>query len=605
MVAASEGGSCIAPQGDDRWERIRVRARWMVATDAPKARTARSWPRRFTTRLRVAALLTLGALVSLPLFHREGLWLEILLLFAGYVAGAAGIGALCRRLGRREVEAVCMLLLDVTAVTVGLWRVEALHTPAAGLYAPVIAIETLLAGPRRGAAAAAATLALYAAALVLSAWGAAPDGPATDLTATQAGRAAFSFIAVMVVAAVVFAISAMSRDFGRRRVASAEQRYRAIFEAAGDGISVVDPETGRFVDANASALAFMGLTLEELRARGLWELIPLSEHDQLRQLLERSTDRPRIHLGVRRFERADGTGRYIDSSLAGVRIGRQRRIVLISQDVTERTERSRARDREAEILEFQVAERTRDLESVNEELRELQVRLIEAERLAAAGELAGGIAHAINNPLAVLIGTVQMRIESSEPPDPLDEQILKIARRIAGVVSGMLNFSRTGELRPSWVRPELLLQDVSDELDSRAKEARVRFRIGVAPETPSLYVDRELLMAALVCVAENALDATPPGGEVGLEADVAAGGRVIEIGVTDRGEGVAEELRERIFEPFFSTKRAGSGLGLVIAQGIVHGHGGRIHFEARGGPGTRVEIEIPAWAEPEADAETG
>jgi PAS domain S-box-containing protein len=577
----------------------------MVATDSAGVRERHAWPRSFSTRFRVASLLTLSALVTLPLYYREGLWLQIPLLWAAYVGGAALTSALCRRFQLRGLEAACMIVLDLAVVTVGLWLVSALHTPAAGLYAPIIAIETVLSGPGRGAATAGATLALYGAALLLCSWGVVPASPSPDLAAeTLAGRSAFSFVALAVVAAVVLAISSMSRDSGVRRLASAEQRYRAIFEAAGDGISVVDADTGRFVDSNASALAFMGTTLDELRTRSLWDLIPSAQHDDLRQLLATSADQPRTHLGVRRFQRADGTERYVDSSLVGVGIAGQRRIVLISQDVTERIARSRARDREAESLEFQVAERTRDLERVNEELRELQARLIEAERLAAAGDLAGGIAHSINNPLAVLIGTVQMRLEASETPDPIDEEILRIARRIAGVVSGMLSFSRTGALRPSWVRPELLLENVSDELRSRAQDARVRFRIQVPPETPSFYVDRELLTSAVVCVAENALDATPPGGEVCLEAGIAAGGRVVEIRVTDEGEGIEEALLDRIFEPYFTTKRSGSGLGLVIAHGIVQGHGGRIRFDSHAGQGTRVGIEVPAWAEPSSASET-
>jgi PAS domain S-box-containing protein len=571
----------------------------MVATESVAARGRRAWPRSFTTRLRVASLLTLSAFVTLPLYYREGLWLQILLLWVGYVGGAAVASELCRRFRLRGLEAACMVSLDLAVVTVGLWLVSALHTPAAGLYAPIIAIETVLWGPRRGAATAGATLAFYGAALALAAWGGVPASSASDPVAEMlAGRSAFSFVALAVVAAVVLAISSMSRDIGIRRLASAEQRYRAIFEAAGDGIGVIDPKTGRFVDVNASALAFMGTTLDELRTRGLEDLIPPSQHGDLRQLLATSADQPRTHIGVRRFQRADGTERFIDSSLAGIRIGGERRIVLISRDVTERIERAREQDREAEILEVQVAERTRDLERVNEELRELQVRLVEAERLAAAGDLAGGIAHSINNPLAVLIGTVQMRLEASETPDPVDEETLRIARRIAAVVSGMLSFSRTGQLRPTWIQPQPLLEDVGDELRSRAKDARVQFRIRVAPETPSLYVDRELLTSAVVCVAENALDATPPGGEVSLEAGIAAGGRVVEIVVTDQGEGVDEEVLDRIFEPYFSTKRSGSGLGLVIAQGIVQGHGGRIRFDTHAGTGTRVGIEVPAWTEP-------
>ncbi|HEY5646964.1 MAG TPA: ATP-binding protein, partial [Pseudomonadales bacterium] len=266
----------------------------------------------------------------------------------------------------------------------------------------------------------------------------------------------------------------------------------------------------------------------------------------------------------------------------------------ITRDVTDREEALSDRRRYAEQLESQVAERTRDLERTNEQLRSLQSRLIEAERLEATGQLSGQVAHAINNPLMALIGKLQMRIESGGGGDPGADDLLVLARRIESVVRSMLEFSRCEELTLSDIRPDTLLAQVELELRAIWAPRGVEFVTQIDGETPALRADGELLYAALAAIAENAAEASPAGETVELHVGTAAGGRAVEFRIADRGPGIPEALRRQVFEPFFTTKPQGTGLGLAIAWGIVRGHRGRIGIEDRRPCGALVRIHLPA-----------
>jgi len=117
--------------------------------------------------------------------------------------------------------------------------------------------------------------------------------------------------------------------------------------------------------------------------------------------------------------------------------------------------------------------------------------------------------------------------------------------------------------------------------------------VEIQPDLPHAYADRTLLRAALVAVAENAVDASPSGGSVLLQAAGVEGLRLVEFRVSDSGPGIPRAIRDRVFEPFFSTKAAGTGLGLAIARGIILGHEGRIQFGDAPGGGALARVEIP------------
>ena len=244
-------------------------------------------------------------------------------------------------------------------------------------------------------------------------------------------------------------------------------------------------------------------------------------------------------------------------------------------------------------LEHVVAERTSELETRGAQLRALQSQLIRAERLGAAQELAGSVAHAINNPLGALIGRIELMLETADTPDPRVEHMLQISRRIKDVVTRTLQLFRQVELDLTRADPGRMLEDVCAELRPLVNRSGVDLQVKIEPGLPPLDADGALLRAALESLVENAIEVSPQGGTVWLELGSVPSMQVIEFRIIDTGPGIAPELREKVLEPFFTTKPGGTGLGLAIARGVIAGHRGRLTLLPRPGGGTIASVELP------------
>ena len=283
---------------------------------------------------------------------------------------------------------------------------------------------------------------------------------------------------------------------------------------------------------------------------------------------------------------------FSEMALTPVEFGGREAVVMAGRDRTAEVQLDEERREYAAKLQREVAQRTQDLERTNTKLRELQTRLVEAERLGIAGEVAGGIAHAIYNPLAALIGHMEMKLDSDKV-DPRDEHVMHLARRIDAVVEGMLTLSRRGTMRPEPMDLGDLVREVRRELAERCLTQGVEVELRIAPDLPQLTADRALLTTALLSVAENAVDAMEKGGKLVLEVESVPKTAAVRLRVRDSGAGVPAKIRGRIFAPFYSTKPRGVGLGLAIARGIILGHEGSIRLESEPGIGTEVTLEIP------------
>jgi signal transduction histidine kinase len=239
------------------------------------------------------------------------------------------------------------------------------------------------------------------------------------------------------------------------------------------------------------------------------------------------------------------------------------------------------------------------LERARSESERLHARLREFERLATAGELAAGMAHEIRNPLAAIVNaTALLTDEAGLTPDERSATLGAIrseARRLNRILSDFLHFARPQAARrtPGDIRE--VVQHVSGLIrDDRSRAPRVDVKVAVDPAVPRFAFDRDQVTQVLWNVALNGVEAMNGRGRLSLE--VARQDGAVALAVSDTGPGIPRERLPRVFEPFYSGKLNGSGLGLTIADRIVAAHGGHIEIDSEPGRGTRVTLLFPLEA---------
>jgi len=235
----------------------------------------------------------------------------------------------------------------------------------------------------------------------------------------------------------------------------------------------------------------------------------------------------------------------------------------------------------------------RDLQANMEELRQTQEQLIQSAKLAAIGELASNVAHEINNPLTSIIGFTEL----SKEEDDLGmirrslAIIEKESLRARDIVKQLLGFARKKPLQLTEVKINDVLREVVVLSSSQARMSKVKIseEYGDVPVTTG---DIDQLKQVFLNVITNAVHAMPDGGTLTIKTSIR--GEYIFMRITDTGPGIPEDIRQRIFEPFFSTKKEkGTGLGLSISYRIIQDHGGRIDVESEDGKGATFIIRLP------------
>jgi signal transduction histidine kinase len=239
------------------------------------------------------------------------------------------------------------------------------------------------------------------------------------------------------------------------------------------------------------------------------------------------------------------------------------------------------------------------LERARSESERLHARLREAERLATAGELAAGMAHEIRNPLAAIVNATALLTDeaglTAEERAATLGAVRTEARRLNRILSDFLHFARP----PAAQRTPGDLRDVVEHVgglirDDRSRAPKVDVKVAVDPAVPRFAFDRDQITQVLWNVALNGVEAMNGRGRLSLE--VARQNGDIALAVSDTGPGIPADRLARVFEPFYSGKTNGSGLGLTIAERIVVAHGGRIEIDSGPGRGTRVTLLFPLEA---------
>jgi two-component system, NtrC family, sensor histidine kinase HydH len=243
------------------------------------------------------------------------------------------------------------------------------------------------------------------------------------------------------------------------------------------------------------------------------------------------------------------------------------------------------------------------LAQANEQLQKAEEAVRRSDRLAALGQLSAGLAHELRNPLGTIKASAEMlqRTVSSENEVAREVSgfIVSEVDRTNSLITRFLDFARPLQLR-------LDTADLSQTLDRAVAAAeretpRIAIYKNYAPEIPAFPFDAELLERVFFNLILNAAQATAPGGAVTVKTREAGG--AVEVAVIDRGSGIDPKNRNDIFNPFFTTKPQGVGLGLAIVSKIVDQHGGKITVESEPGKGSVFRVFLPmARAIPEASA---
>jgi PAS domain S-box-containing protein len=351
---------------------------------------------------------------------------------------------------------------------------------------------------------------------------------------------------------------------------ASERRYRTLVEMAPE--AVVVHQYGKIVYANAAALRLYGAkTFEELQTRNILDLIHPDDRDAIRARVQTVEAGGSTPLRETRILRMDGSEAPVEATAGSVDWYGQVAVQTILRDITAR--------------------------------KLAEAALIQTEKLASVGRMAASIAHEINNPLAAVMNTLYIARHTPEMPAPaleyldLAEEELKRISHITRQVLGFYRESGTTSLMPV----SAIMDSALDLLQSRikAKQAKIEKLYRGEPEVMSSSGELRQVFSNLLA---NSLDSIAENGTVKIRISSAkcavSGVRTVRITVADNGTGIKQEIRPRIFEALFTTKRStGTGLGLWVSKQIVEKHGGSIRFRSRtakGKSGTAFSVVLAA-----------
>jgi two-component system, NtrC family, sensor kinase len=235
-----------------------------------------------------------------------------------------------------------------------------------------------------------------------------------------------------------------------------------------------------------------------------------------------------------------------------------------------------------------------DLREYVRQVEESQQALLQAEKMAAAGRLSVSIAHEVNNPLQSVQNCLHLAGRKDLPADQREEYF-ELAKselnRLMATVQRMLDFYRPGAVSPSDVDLRDLLRYVLNLMAKQLEKQDIRVETHLSDNLPSVIAVGSQVQQVLINLILNSFDAMPEGGVLTIQAHVVKDG--VEILLQDSGPGIPAEHQSRIFEPFFSTKDGGTGLGLTVSYNIITAHGGTLELASSHGPGACFRLYLP------------
>jgi PAS domain S-box-containing protein len=360
----------------------------------------------------------------------------------------------------------------------------------------------------------------------------------------------------------------------RRSEATAE----AILESASEGIILIDGG-GRVTLANAAALRMFGYDRAEVLGRPLEILLPESVRAAHVEHREGYFAEPRVRpMGIGldlSGRRRDGSEFPVEISLSGVQTTDGLVAMAFITDITERKRAEQQLQRQREVL-------------------------YQNEKLAALGTLSAGIAHEMNNPLGIMTTRIElMLLEAEEQRLPAqvreDLRVLhRAGQRAARIAASLRSFARqsAGDQQP--VELGTIVDETLLLMTKPLAAQHIQVRTALDRTLPPIVGDVTALHQVLMNLLANAREAMPQGGSIHVETSPAERPGWVRLRVSDTGAGIPAAEISKIFDPFYTTKRTGTGLGLSVTYGIIQEHGGTIDVRSQPGAGTTFTLDFPA-----------
>lgn len=370
------------------------------------------------------------------------------------------------------------------------------------------------------------------------------------------------------------------------KLRASEASYRAIFDASEDAIFVFEIDSGAIVDANLKACNTYGYSLAEMRKIDIATLGAggrVYTQQDMMKLIERANAGEHLHFEWHRKSR-DGIQRWDEVFLKRVTIGGQQRILALTRDITEKKRAA-------------------------EELSRQRETLYQREKLAALGSLLAGVAHELNNPLSVVVARAAMLEERGDrATHAAAVKIRTAAERCARIVRTFLAMARQQAPQRAAVSINDVVVAALEITDYALRTSGIEVVRDLAEDVPRMLADADQLHQVfmnLIINAQQALQEQAPPRRVALTSRFDIDANVVRITIADNGPGIAEALRTRIFEPYFTTKPTGmgTGVGLSVSHAIVESHGGTLTVDCPAEGGTIFTIALPCESTDEADAD--
>ena len=383
----------------------------------------------------------------------------------------------------------------------------------------------------------------------------------------------------------IFMESQEQRLEAEKQLLESEKRYRELVTNLHEGIWEVD-QNSITTYVNPSMADMLGYEREEMLGRSLFDFVDKKFHRDTQEHIARRRQGAREQY-KREFIRKDGSTLHSILSVAPVydENGNFAGSLAGIQDITARVNAERKLAEQSCHLEEIVAERTVQIES-------MQAQLIRSEKLAALGELAGSVGHELRNPLSVIANAVYLLRSALKESDPKIKDYLRLmdeeTRTASRIISELLDYSR---IRISDAESVDLTSLIEELLAGMDLPAHIRLEKRLSSRLPQVHVNPQQVKQILANLVSNACQAMPRGGTLSISARKRK--EQVLVVIADTGTGISEENLARLFEPLFTTKEKGIGLGLALSKKLAELNSITIDVASQVGKGTTFMLGLP------------